>query len=202
MISISFERLESGTLHERNVVAGELIHAEKLAHFHFDKLKKLFVVDLVGLVEENHDRGDTHLAGKQDVLTRLGHRAVCSGDNKDRTVHLGGTGDHVLHVVGVPGAINVCVVTIGGLILDVCSRNGDSALAFLRSGVDVSIGHRFTTASFRQHRCDRGGQRRFAVVDVSNCSHVDVRFIPFELFFGHCMGPVSVDLLLCRSWSS
>ncbi len=48
-----------------------------------------------------------HLAGQQDVLAGLRHGAVGSRANQDRAVHLGSTGDHVLHVVGVTGAVNV-----------------------------------------------------------------------------------------------
>ena len=43
------------------------------------------------------------LAGQQDVLARLGHGAVGGADHQDGAVHLGGAGDHVLDVVGVPG---------------------------------------------------------------------------------------------------
>ena len=54
--------------------------------------------------------GHTDLTGKQDVLTRLGHGAIGRGNHQDGAVHLGGTGDHVLDVVGVTGAIHVGVV--------------------------------------------------------------------------------------------
>ena len=63
--------------------------------------------------------GHFHLAGEQDVLARLGHRAVRRGDDEDGAVHLGGAGDHVLDVVGVTGAVDVGVVALVGLVLDV-----------------------------------------------------------------------------------
>jgi hypothetical protein len=47
--------------------------------------------------------GHADLAGEQDVLARLRHRAVGRGDHEDRAVHLRGARDHVLDVVGVPG---------------------------------------------------------------------------------------------------
>ncbi len=43
------------------------------------------------------------LGGEQDVLLGLRHRAVSGRHHQDRAVHLGGTGDHVLHIVGVAG---------------------------------------------------------------------------------------------------
>ena len=67
----------------------------------------------------------------------LGHRTVGGGHDEDRTVHLGGAGDHVLDVVGVAGAVNVRVVTLLGLVLDVSDRDGDTTLALLGGLVDA-----------------------------------------------------------------
>ena len=63
--------------------------------------------------------GHADLAGEQDVLTRLRHRSIGGRDHEDCAVHLRRSGDHVLHVVGVTGAVDVCVVPVGGLVLDV-----------------------------------------------------------------------------------
>ena len=95
-----------------DVVPGELVLGQQLADFHLDELEELLVVDHVGLVEVDDDVGHAHLTGEQDVLTRLGHGAVSGDDDEDRAVHLGGTGDHVLDVVGVTRAVDVSVVTV------------------------------------------------------------------------------------------
>ena len=58
-------------------------------------------------------------------------------DDEDRAVHLGGAGDHVLHVVGVAGAVDVRVVALVGLVFDVRGVDRDAALFFFGSGVDV-----------------------------------------------------------------
>src|SRR5665647_389730 len=63
----------------------------------------------------------------RDVLAGLGHRAVDSSDHEDRAVHLGGTGDHVLDVVGVTRRVDVRVVPLLGLVLDVRDVDGDTA---------------------------------------------------------------------------
>ena len=76
--------------------------------------------------------GNADLTGEQDVLAGLGHGAVGGGDDEDRAVHLSGTGDHVLDVVGVAGAVDVSVVALVGLVLDVGGVNGDAALPSLR----------------------------------------------------------------------
>jgi hypothetical protein len=71
--------------------------------------------------------GTLDLAGEQDVLARLGHRAVGGRDDEDRAVHLGGARDHVLDVVGVTRAVDVRVVTVVRLVLDVRRVDRDAA---------------------------------------------------------------------------
>ena len=70
------------------------------------------------------------------MLARLGHRAVGGTDHQDGAVHLRRAGDHVLDVVGVPGAVDVGVVALIGLVLDVGDGDGDAALALLGGVVD------------------------------------------------------------------
>ena len=83
------------------------------------------------LVHEHDDVGHVHLAGQQDVLARLRHRAVGGRHHQDRAVHLRGARDHVLHVVGVARAVDVRVVALRRLVLDVAGRDRDAALALL-----------------------------------------------------------------------
>jgi hypothetical protein len=109
-LGVALERLERRDAHDRQVVARELVLAEQLADLELDELEDLLVVDHVGLVERHDDVGDADLAGQEHVLLRLRHRAVGRRDHEDRAVHLGRAGDHVLDVVGVPGAVDVRVV--------------------------------------------------------------------------------------------
>ena len=60
--------------------------------------------------------------------------------DQDRAVHLRGAGDHVLHVVGVAGAVDVGVVALVGLVLDVRGRDGDAARLLFRRLVDLVVG--------------------------------------------------------------
>ena len=115
---------------------GELVRGQQLAYLELDELEQLLVVDHVGLVEEDHDRRHADLAGEQDVLARLRHRAVGGGDHEDRPVHLRGAGDHVLDVVGVARAVDVGVVPVLGLVLHVGGGDRDAALALLGGLVD------------------------------------------------------------------
>ena len=94
---------------------GKLVLGEELTGFHLNELDELFVVDHVALVQEDDDVGNANLTGEQDVLASLSHGAVGSSDNQNSAVHLGSTGNHVLDVVGVAGAVNMSVVTSVGL---------------------------------------------------------------------------------------
>ena len=136
---------------DRDLVAGELVLRQQLADFHLDQLEQLRVVDQVDLVEEDDDAGHADLAGQQDVLAGLRHRAVGGRDDQDRAVHLGGAGDHVLDVVGVARAVDVGVVPLRGLVLDV--RDGDRhRLGRVADGAalgDVGVGLRLGLALAR-----------------------------------------------------
>src|SRR5262249_41668212 len=110
---------------DRNFVARELVLGQQLPQFHLDQLEQLRVVHGVDLVQEDDDPGDADLAGQEDVLAGLGYRAVVGGDDQDGAVHLGGAGDHVLDVVGVPRAVDVGVVPVGRLVFDVSDGDGD-----------------------------------------------------------------------------
>src|SRR5215210_1906213 len=163
---VALEGLQSGTRDDRDVVARELVLREELADLHLDELEQLEVVDHVGLVQEHDDVGHLDLAREQDVLPRLRHRAVGGRDHQDRAVHLRGSRDHVLDVVGVAGAVDVRVVTVLRLVLDV--RGVDRVAALLR-----------------EHLRDRGRERRLAVVDVTDRADVQMRLRPLELLLAH-----------------
>ena len=132
------ERRQRRAGNDRDVVAGEVVGGEELAHLELDELQELGVVDLVDLVEEHHQRRHADLAGQQDVLAGLRHRAVGRAHHQDRPVHLRRAGDHVLHVVGVAGAVDVGIVALLGLVLDMRGRDGDAARLLLGGRVDWS----------------------------------------------------------------
>jgi hypothetical protein len=70
---------------------------------------------------ENEDRG-WNLSGEEDMFPRLGHGPVCCGNDKNCAVHLRGTSDHVLHVIGVTWAVDMRVVALSCLVLH-CSMH-------------------------------------------------------------------------------
>ena len=186
VLLVALERLQRRAGDERDVVAGELVLGQQVADLDLDELEQLGVVDHVDLVEEHDDVGHADLTGEQDVLARLRHRAVGRGDDQDRAVHLGGAGDHVLDVVGVTGAVDVCVVPVRGLVLDVRGRDRDPARLLLRSVVDrLERPHLGAAELLVQHLGDRGGQRRLAMVDVTDGADVDMGLVALELGLRH-----------------
>src|SRR5215210_3877839 len=183
---VALERLQSGTRDDRDVVARELVLREELADLHLDELEQLGVVDHVGLVQEHDDVRHLDLAREQDVLPRLRHRAVGGRDHQDRAVHLRGSRDHVLDVVGVAGAVDVRVVTVLRLVLDVRRVDRDAALLLLRGVVDLLERPDGRVADLlREHLRDRRGERRLAVVDVTDRADVEMRLRPLELLLAH-----------------
>src|SRR3954468_5320327 len=180
-----FERLQRRAADDRDVVTREVVLGQELADLELDEVEQLLVVDHVDLVEEDDHVRDLDLTGEQDVLAGLGHRSVGRGDDQDGAVHLGGSGDHVLDVVGVTRAVDVGVVAGVGLVLDVGDGDGDATLTLLGRVVDRIEGAVLGVALQREVLRDRRGQARLAVVDVADRADVDVRLGALELLLGH-----------------
>ena len=130
------------------------------------------------------------------MLARLRHRAVSGGHDQDRAVHLRGTRDHVLDVVGMARAVDVGVVTTLGLVLDVRGVDRDAALALLGSVVDRGEVAGDTAALLREDLRDRSRQRRLAMVDVTNGADIEVGLGALELLLGHRLLRVSRTVVL------
>src|SRR6266404_5990473 len=121
------------------------------------------------------------------MLARLGHGTIGCSDHENRAVHLRGSRNHVLDVVGVARAIDVRVMAVAGLILDVGYGNRNTAFALFRRVVDrIKRPERVARIVLRQHLRDRRGQRRLAVIDVSDRADIYVRFAAVEFLFAHC----------------
>ncbi len=185
LLVLVFQRHQRGATDHRDLVARELVLREKLTDLQLDEVEQFRIVDHVALVHEHDERRHADLTGEQDVLAGLRHRAVGRRHDQDRAVHLRGAGDHVLHIVGVAGAIDVRVVAVLGLIFDVRRRDRDAARLFLRRLVDLIVRREGRSASLGQHLGDRGRQRRLAVIDVADRADVAVRLVAIEFFLAH-----------------
>ena len=142
LLVTALERSECRTRHNWRVVTVKSVRRQKLTHFHVHKLQHFLVIHLVDLVHKHDQLLDTDLTSQQQVLTRLRHLTVRSGHHNDRTVHLGSTRDHVTDVIGVSRAVDVRVVAVGRLVLDVRSRDRDTALLLFRRLVNRGIVHK------------------------------------------------------------
>src|SRR4051812_35110562 len=187
---VALQRLERRQADDRDVVAGEAVGGEQLAHFELDQVEQFGVVDRVDLVERDDHVRHVDLFGQQHVLAGLRHRTVDRADHEDRAVHLRRAGDHVLDVVGVARAVDVGVVPVRGRVLDVAGGDGHhlrlvAAALRLRGLGDFIVGDELRPALVRRHLGQGGGQGRLAMVDVADGADVDVRFAAIEFFFSH-----------------
>ena len=119
------------------------------------------------------------------MLVSLRHRTISSSNYEDSTIHLSGTSNHVLHIVGVTWTIDMRIVTISGLILNVCGVDGNTTLFLLRSIIDLIERLSFAQTFFCQNLSDGSGKSRLTVVNMANCTNVNMRFLPLKYFFCH-----------------
>jgi hypothetical protein len=137
--ALVLERHKSRAHDDGSVVAFEAVGVKKLAHLHLDELKHLGVINGIDLVDEDDNSLDTDLTSEEQVFTGLGHLSIGGSNDDDSTVHVGCTGNHVLDIIGVTGAVDVGVVAVVGGVLDVCGRDGNTTLSLLRSLVNGTI---------------------------------------------------------------
>ena len=186
VLARALQRLQRRAADHRDVVARELVGLQQLAHLELDQVQQLRVVHHVALVQEHHDRGNAHLARQQDVLARLGHRAVRRRHHQDRPVHLRRARDHVLDVVRVTRAVHVRVVPVRRLVLHVRRVDRDAALPLFGRVVDLVVRPVLHLRVRRgQDLRDRRRQRRLPVVHVPDRPDVHVRLRPVELLLRH-----------------
>ena len=120
------------------------------------------------------------------MLFCLSHNTVSSSNYKDSAVHLSCTCDHVLNIVSMSWAVNVCIVTLLCLILNVCCRNCDTTLSLFRSLINVlEIYYRVTFNSLCQNLCNSSCQSSLAVVNVTDCTNITMWFVSFKFSFCH-----------------
>ena len=114
------------------------------------------------------------------MLAGLRHGTVSSGHYKDSAVHLSGTGNHVLNIVGVTGAVNVSIVTVLSLVLHVGGRDGDTTLALLGSAVNLIVSLELGLTLLCKNFGNCSGKGGLAMVNVTDSTHVHVGFGALE----------------------
>ena len=124
------------------------------------------------------------------MLAGLLERTVGAGNDQDSAVHLGSTGDHVLNIVGVTGAVNVSIVTVCSLILNVTGVDCNTSRSFLGSVVDLVICHKFDLiVAESKILCNGSGQSGLTMVNVTDGTNVYVGFGAFKCGLSHFWNP-------------
>ena len=117
--------------------AFETILLKCLSYFHLYELDQLLIVNHITLVKEYYDIRYVYLTGQKDMLLCLSHNTISSSYYEDSTIHLSSTSDHVLYIIGMAWAVNVCVMSLLCLILNVSSRDCDTTLSLLWSLINI-----------------------------------------------------------------
>ena len=84
------------------------------------------------------------------------------------------TRNHVLHVIGVSGTVDVRVMARLRLVLDVRGVDGDSTSTLFGSLIDLVVRGELGEVLLGQNLGDGGSQRGFAVIDVTNRTNVQM----------------------------
>ena len=175
----------SGTTDNGNLIAGEVVLSQNVTDIHLYEVEQLRIVNVVALVDEYNYCRNAYLTSQKDVLLGLSHRAISTSNNEDSAVHLSSTGDHVLDIVSMAGAVNVSVVTLLSLILNVSGVDCDTTLSLLRSLIDLIVSFELSSALKGQPLCDSCSSSGLAVVNVTDGADVYVGLSGIIMFLCH-----------------
>ena len=166
-------------------IAGEGVLSQIVTDIHLYEGEQLRIVNVIALVDEYNDCRNAYLTSQKDVLLGLSHRAISTSNNEDSAVHLSSTGDHVLDIVSMPGAVNVRVVTLLSLILTVSGVDCAATLSLLRSLIDLIVSFELSLALKGQPLCDSCSSSGLAVVNVTDGADVYVGLSGIIMFLCH-----------------
>ena len=102
----------------------------------------------------------------------------------------------------MPRAIDMRVVALGTFIFHMRRRNRDAAGFFFRRFVNLIKRDILRQALFRQHLRHRRRQGRFAMIDMPDGAHVDMRLGALKLRFRHPPALSCINLASHRNFIS
>src|SRR4030095_243455 len=133
------------------------------------------------------------------MLASLWHGTIRGRHHQDRAVHLRRARDHVLDVIGVARTIDVSIVPLVGFVFDMGNVNGNAALSFFRSFIDLVVSEALGLALLLQHLCDCRCQWRLTMIDMTDCADVQVWLLALKLLLAHLILLIEMPLTSSRS---
>lgn len=91
------------------------------------------------------------------------HLTIRSGNNNNRSIHVRGSSNHVLDVIGVTRAVDMGVMSVLCFVLDVGRGDCDTTFALFRSFVYRAIVEEIGEAFFGLSFGDCGGERSLCI---------------------------------------
>ena len=122
------------------------------------------------------------------MLSCLSHNTISSSNNEDTSIHLSSTSNHVLYIISMAWAVNVCIMSLLCFVLNVSCRDCDTSFSFFWSLIDIFECNSFTsTKSLMKSLCDSSCKSCLTVIYVSNCTNVAMWFCSFKFSLCHCL---------------
>ena len=185
----SIQCSKSWTLDDRCVIAWEFIFVQSSSDIHFNKFKKLRIINLISLVHKYNNVRNANLTSEKQMFLCLSHRAVRRSNYEDSAVHLSSTCNHVLYIVSVSRAVNVCIVTIVCFVFNVSCINCDTTFSFFRCLIDHVVSFILSLTLESQCLSNSSCKSCLTMVNVSDCTNVNMRFISFKFSLCHWKSP-------------
>ena len=119
------------------------------------------------------------------MLTSLWLGTGIGSYKKNCTIHLSCTCNHVFDIVSMSRTVNVSVMTGFRLILNMTCINGDTALLFFGSIVNILVAHHLTAHLGCTIHCNSSSQGSLTVINVADSTDINMRLRPLEFLFSH-----------------
>ncbi len=132
------------TLNKRDIIPWKLILIKQFTQFHIHQLNEFLVIHHIAFIQEHYHGRNTDLACKQDMFSGLRHSSISSGYNKDSTIHLSSTGNHIFNIIRMAWTVHMGIVTLFRLILNMRSGDGNPPLFFFRCLVNITEVSKFS----------------------------------------------------------
>ncbi|EKD30051.1 MAG: hypothetical protein ACD_78C00170G0001, partial [uncultured bacterium (gcode 4)] len=166
----------SRTTDNRKCISRKFVLSKKFTDFHFNEIKHFCIIYHITLIHKYHDVWNTYLTSKKDVLTSLCHRSVSCSNDKNRSIHLSSTSNHVFYIIGMSWTVNVGIMTSSCCILDVSSINSNTTCLFFWSCIDFIESSNISSELFCKNDRDSCGSGSLTMIYVSDGTNIYMWF--------------------------